>query len=703
MGSEKRTGSSRTGDSAGRAARQPWSPEVRQRVVRAVVEQGLPVQRVARAVGVPDTTASEWVRRYRRGGPAALEPRSTGPAPRPARSDPRRDAVLALRREHPEFGVRRLRDVVRRWAALAVSATTVRRWLAAERPRPPRPPRPAPKPRPPARRFERAEPNQLWQSDLFTFRLRRHERVYVAAFLDDHSRYVVACVLAHHQRASLVLEALARGIADYGVPREMLTDQGRQYTAWRGTTEFEEELRRHGIRHVKSRPHHPQTLGKIERFWKTLWEEFLARTVFADFADCERRVALFLQHYNFQRPHQALGGLVPADRFFRAASPVRAAIEQQVAANALRLAQQQPPREPFYLAGQLGDQAVSIAASGSRLKIHVGTHEHAIPLPKEDDDDALETMRPRPARPAESAPAAVAAAGADLTSDRLGSLPAAPAGPLGGGAREPGHRDGEDLAADLLLARAEGAAGDAGGADAGGAAGAPAPRLRSDGAADPAGGESARPRAGEAPGGAAADGDPGGAAAGAAPALELEWATRFARLGDGEDPPPTPFDPGRGGAADRADARKLVRQARLEEAADGDSDEPVHTPPDGAGEGSRPDAGAPRGAPGAVDADASGAGAEALAPAGADAAASGAHGLPRGADPEAGGPAATTRTGGETPGGECPPAPGGRTLAAARADDGPAPGGRQWAPQGPGPDARPGDADGAESAPPGAP
>jgi len=235
----------------GRAARRAWAPAVRQRVVHA----GLPVDRVARAVGVPGTTAAEWVRKYRRGGLGALTASRRGPAPRPARSDPRREAVRALRQAHPEFGVRRLRDMVCHWAALAVSATTVRRWLAAERPRPLQVARPVPKPRPPARRFERAEPNQLWQSDLFTFRLCRHERVYVTAFLDDHSRYVVACVLAHHQRASLVLEALACGIADYSAPREILTDQGRQYTAWRGATGFEEELRRQGIRHVKSRPH----------------------------------------------------------------------------------------------------------------------------------------------------------------------------------------------------------------------------------------------------------------------------------------------------------------------------------------------------------------------------------------------------------------------------------------------------------------
>jgi transposase InsO family protein len=62
------------------------------------------------------------------------------------------------------------------------------------------------------------------------------------------------------------------------VPKEILTDNGRQYTVWRGTTRFEEEPRRQGIRHLKSRPQHPQTLGKVERFWKTLWDEFLSRT-----------------------------------------------------------------------------------------------------------------------------------------------------------------------------------------------------------------------------------------------------------------------------------------------------------------------------------------------------------------------------------------------------------------------------------------
>jgi transposase InsO family protein len=287
-------------------------------VARAVVEQQASTAQMAARLGVPYTTATEWVKRYRQGGETALhpaEPRESSKSRLPSARDA---AILATHAAQPHAGTRRIRDVMRRFLGVGTSATTVRRVLHEHGELAPRTSAKAKRQRKLVR-FERAEPNQLWQSDLFTFLLRRHERVYVAAFLDDHSRYLVSLAMAHHQRSTLVLEALSRGIADYGAPREILTDQGRQYTAWRGSTEFEGELRRQGIAHVKSRPHHPQTCGKIERFWKTMWEEFLSRTVFADFEDCQRRVGLFAQHYNFQRPHQALEGLTPADRFFRAA------------------------------------------------------------------------------------------------------------------------------------------------------------------------------------------------------------------------------------------------------------------------------------------------------------------------------------------------------------------------------------------------
>jgi transposase InsO family protein len=422
-----------------------------------IVDQGVNANRVSRELKIPYTTLLDWAKKYREGGAEALRPRKPPASPpRSAKPDPRREAVIAVKQEQPQAGSRRIRDVVKRFFGIGTSETTVRRVLKEEglgsrREAPKAKPRPKALPK----RFERAEPNQLWQSDLFTFLLRRHERVYVAGFMDDHSRYIVSLVMAHHQKSSLVMEALARGIADHGAPREILTDQGRQYTAWRGSTAFEEELRRHGIAHVKSRPHHPQTCGKIERFWKTMWEEFLSRTVFADFDDCVRRSALFVQHYNFQRPHQALEGLTPADRFFRSAPQVRAAIESTVAANALRLAREQPPRKPFYLVGRLGDQDLTINASGANLKVRVGGEETTIALHKESDhDETTRTSRWSGGRIAQEAPApadaevaeGLAATGRDR--EEPGSHGAV--GAVRGEAGDRCDHGSEDLARDLL-------------------------------------------------------------------------------------------------------------------------------------------------------------------------------------------------------------------------------------------------------------
>src|SRR5439155_4169077 len=218
------------------------------------------------------------------------------------------------------------------------------------------------------RHFERAKPNQLWQTDLFTFVLKRqNRRVYLVAFLDDHSRFVVGYGLHASQSTALVLEVLRAGLTSYGTPEEVLTDNGSQYVTWRGKSAFTKELEQRGIRQIVARPRHPQTLGKIERFWGTLWRECVAQAVFLDLGDAQKRIGLFIDHYNFQRPHQGIDGLVPADRFFGAAPEVLATLKARVTANALELARHGVPKQPLYLTGQVGGQPVSIHAAGERV------------------------------------------------------------------------------------------------------------------------------------------------------------------------------------------------------------------------------------------------------------------------------------------------------------------------------------------------
>jgi transposase InsO family protein len=271
-----------------------------------------------------------------------------------------------LKTANPDWGCQRISDLLVRGPALPASASAVARvlheagYVLEEVPTRPHPDH--------VRSFERARPNQLWQTDLFTFMLKRqNRRVHLVAFLDDHSRYIVGFGLHASASAALVIEVLRSAITNYGPPEEVLTDNGPQYVTWRGQSAFSKELEARGVRQVVASPRRPQTLGKVERLWGTLWRECLQAAVFADLTEARQRIGLFIDHYNFQRPHQGLDGLVPADRYFGAAPEVRATLQARVAANALELARHGVPKEPFYLTGQVGGRPFSVHAEGERV------------------------------------------------------------------------------------------------------------------------------------------------------------------------------------------------------------------------------------------------------------------------------------------------------------------------------------------------
>ena len=188
-------------------------------------------------------------------------------------------------------------------------------------------------------------------------------------FIDDYSRFMVSVDVYRSQTAEHVIEVYRRGIAEYGVPKEVLTDNGRQYTNWRGTTRFEQELKKDNILHIKSRPHHPMTLGKIERFWATIFEEFLSRVQFDDFDNARERLRLWVKYYNHKRPHQGIAGLCPADRFFEIQNELKKTMEQGIAENALEMALRGKPKQPFYMVGRLGTQEIALRAEKGKLSM----------------------------------------------------------------------------------------------------------------------------------------------------------------------------------------------------------------------------------------------------------------------------------------------------------------------------------------------
>jgi len=346
----------------------PVAMEVKLLAIEAL-ESELSAGDVAEIVGVAETTLSTWRRQYQEGGVAGICRRASSISVR-RQCTTLEERILAHRRKHPEHGVRRIRDELRRTEGLAVSAEKVRTVVneAGEGHPPPQPRR-----RPAhVRRFERPLPNALWQIDIFTFQLKRMYRVYLVGIIDDHSRYLVGWGLFRQQGAEAVLEVLKGALGQWGAPREILSDNGRQFVAWRGETRFQKVLKQQGIGHVRSAPHHPMTLGKIERFWQTLWREFLSEAVFASFADACQRIDHWVHYYNHQRPHQGIAGAVPADRFYGLADDVDEALRQGCQENALRLALGQEPQAPLYLLGRLGNTEVQVTRKGDAIEVCVG-------------------------------------------------------------------------------------------------------------------------------------------------------------------------------------------------------------------------------------------------------------------------------------------------------------------------------------------
>jgi transposase InsO family protein len=348
------------------AANRKTTPEQKLLILDTWQRSGLPAGDFGALVGINRVTLYAWKKKFEEFGPAGLaeQPRKGGGQGKIPELTKR--TIIMLKKANPDWGCQRISDVLYRGPGLPASANTVASvlreagYVLEEQYTKRHPDK--------VRSFERARPNQLWQTDLFTFVLKRqNRRVYLVAFMDDHSRFIVGYALHASCTAPLVIEAFKAAAVSVGSPEEVLTDNGPQYVTWRGTSRFAAEMQRRGIKHIVATPRRPQTLGKVERFWGTLWRECLESAVFLDLADAQKRVGLFIDYYNFQRPHQGIDGLTPADRFFGAAPQMLDTLKARVQANALDLARSGTPKSPFYIAGQVNGKPFSVHAEGERL------------------------------------------------------------------------------------------------------------------------------------------------------------------------------------------------------------------------------------------------------------------------------------------------------------------------------------------------
>jgi transposase InsO family protein len=288
-------------------------------VVEAVVLEGRSYREVARAHGVSKSWVAKVVGRFRVGGYPAIEPRSRAPKRIPHRTpDELEDRIIALRKELTDLGVDAGAQTIHYHLGnhheQVPSVSTI--WRVLRR-RGFVVPQPHKRPRSSWVRFEAQLPNQCWQSDVTHWRLADGTEVEIVNFLDDHSRLVVASRAGPATTAARVVQVFRTACEQWGSPASVLTDNGCVYTAWHrgGSNAMQTELAARGIAFKHSRPYHPQTCGKVERFHQTL-KAFLAKQPqAASIRELQAQIDRFVAYYNEVRPHRARGRMTPRAAF----------------------------------------------------------------------------------------------------------------------------------------------------------------------------------------------------------------------------------------------------------------------------------------------------------------------------------------------------------------------------------------------------
>ncbi len=274
--------------------------------------EGANVRQLCERFGISRKTGYKWLKRF--GSQESLEDRCRRPLHSPRRTAAEMEqTILSERTRHPAWGGRKLAVRLRELGYQQVPApSTITEILRrhghldeAE----------ALKHRP-YQRFERAQPNELWQMDFKGhYGLGDGTRCHALTVLDDHSRYALGIRACSNQQRETVQTELIRIFRRYGLPLAMLMDNGSPWGTgdWHNSyTRLVVWLLRLGIKVSHGRPFHPQTQGKDERFHRTLSEELLQREEFENLLKMQLGFDQFRFSYNHERPHQALAMIVPA-------------------------------------------------------------------------------------------------------------------------------------------------------------------------------------------------------------------------------------------------------------------------------------------------------------------------------------------------------------------------------------------------------
>lgn len=295
----------------------PWKKvsmmDQRRELARLAMQEGANRRELFRRFGVHPGTGYKWIGRWL--ASEELADRSRRPKTSPAQTEASIEAaVLWVRDEHPAWGARKIARCLERDGLTPPAISTVHEILRrhgriGERAGPSGQS---------YQRFEMEAPNLLWQMDFKGWiRLGNGVRCHPLTVLDDHSRYSIGLEACVDEQGGTVRAHLEKMFRHYGLPDAFFVDNGTPWgdASGQSWTRFGVFLLKLDIRLLHSRPYHPQSRGKNERFHRSLKAEVFALNSFRDLKEVQRALDLWREVYNFERPHQALDQLVPASRY----------------------------------------------------------------------------------------------------------------------------------------------------------------------------------------------------------------------------------------------------------------------------------------------------------------------------------------------------------------------------------------------------
>lgn len=299
----------------------PWNETTpmseRQEFVLLANHPSVNFTQLCQRFGISRKTGYKWRQRHQSLGLTGLQDRSRRPLSSPRQTSAKvEDKIVELRCQHRAWGGRKIRARLEALGEVSLPAPSTitailhRRELISPEDS---------QARTRFQSFEHPAPNDLWQMDFKGDFATTEGRCYPLTLLDDHSRFALCLEASANQKTGTVRQALTTVFRRYGLPWHMTMDNGAPWGApgapagtWTQLTVW---LLWQGIRVSHSRPYHPQTQGKDERFHRTLKTELLRDYAWRDLSECQVRFDAWRDSYNCERPHQALQMAVPASRY----------------------------------------------------------------------------------------------------------------------------------------------------------------------------------------------------------------------------------------------------------------------------------------------------------------------------------------------------------------------------------------------------